>query len=132
MKELIVGFQVSLLWLCAVAIIALAVVTVSVNIRRAARAARRRLRGPAVAVMAAVAVACTLFARKGSVSVSAKVSGNTATQIAFSCSALQHRVRRNPPRKNTATIRKCFQARLRAAGSFLRIAVTVQIPVCRM
>lgn len=70
MKELIVGFQVSLLWLCAVAIIALAVVTVSVNIRRAARAARRRLRGPAVAVMAAVAVACTVLARKGSVSVS--------------------------------------------------------------
>ena len=70
MKELIVGFQASLLWLCTVAIIALAVVTVTANVRRAARAARRRLRGPAVVAMAAMAAACTLFARKGSVSVS--------------------------------------------------------------
>ena len=55
--------------------------------------------------------------------------GTSVSQIAFTPSSGQHRVRSNPPRKNTATIRKCFQARLRAAGSFLRIAVTVQIPV---
>lgn len=70
MKELIVGFQVSVLWLCVAVLIALAAVTVTVSIGRVALAARRRLRGPEVVAMAAMSVYCTLFARKGRVSVS--------------------------------------------------------------
>lgn len=69
-KALAAGFQASVLWLGAVAIFALAVVTVTVNIRRAARVARRKLRGSSTVAMAVLAVACTVLARKGTVTVS--------------------------------------------------------------
>ena len=69
--DLLAGFQASVLWLCVVAVVALAVAVVTANILRAARVAKRRLGGPrSVAAMAVLAAACTVLARKGTVTVS--------------------------------------------------------------
>lgn len=71
MKELVAGFQASLLWLCAVAIVSICSVAIAANMHRIVRKARRRLKGSAVAAVAVVALACILYGgRKGTVTVS--------------------------------------------------------------
>ena len=67
---LLAGFQTSVLWLCVVLVLAFAGVAIVVNLRRQMKAVRRRLKGSAAVVMAAVAVVCTVMARKGTVVVS--------------------------------------------------------------
>lgn len=69
-KALLTGFQASVLWLCVVLVLAFAGVAIVVNLRRQMKAVRRRLKGSAAVVMAAVAVVCTVMARKGMVVVS--------------------------------------------------------------
>ena len=58
-----------ILWACAVALILIASVVILAGMGKAAMRAKRRLRGASLAMLA-LAVACTIFARKGSVTVS--------------------------------------------------------------
>ena len=67
-EALLAGFQASVLWLCAILVLAFAGIAITANLRRAARVAKRRLRGTSVA-LAVLAVACTVLARKGTVTV---------------------------------------------------------------
>ena len=65
------AIQTVILWACAVALILIASVVILAGMGKSAEAAKRRLRGSgALAASIALAVACTLFARKGSVTVS--------------------------------------------------------------
>ena len=63
------AIHTAILWACAVALILIASVVIIAGIGKAAERAKRRLRGAALA-MFALAAACTIFARKGSVTVS--------------------------------------------------------------
>ena len=63
------AIHTAILWACAVALILIASVVILAGIGKAAERAKRRLRGAALA-MFALAAACTIFARKGSVTVS--------------------------------------------------------------
>ena len=65
------ALQTVILWACAVALILIASVVILAGLGKSAASAKRRLGGPrSVAAIVALAVACTLFARKGSVTVS--------------------------------------------------------------
>ena len=65
------AIQTVILWACAVALILIASVVILAGLCKSAEAAKRRLGGPrSVAAAVALAVACTLFARKGTVTVS--------------------------------------------------------------
>lgn len=65
------ALQTVILWACAVALILIASVVILAGLGKSAESANRRLGGPrSVAAMLALAVACTLFARKGTVTVS--------------------------------------------------------------
>ena len=65
------ALQSVIMWACAVALILIASVVILAGLGKSAEAAKRRLGGPrSVAAIVALAVACTLFARKGSVTVS--------------------------------------------------------------
>ena len=65
------AIQTVILWACAVALILIASVVILAGLGKSAEAAKRRLGGPrSVAAAVALAVACTLFARKGTVTVS--------------------------------------------------------------
>ena len=65
------AIQTVILWACAVALILIASVVILAGLGKSAEAAKRRLGGPrSVAAIVALAVACTLFARKGTVTVS--------------------------------------------------------------
>ena len=61
-------FQTVVVWACAAALISIASVVVLAGMGKAAERAKRRLRRATLA-MFALAVACTIFARKGSVTV---------------------------------------------------------------
>ena len=63
------AIQTVILWACAVALILIASVVILAGMGKAAMRAKRRLRGASLAMLA-LAVACTIFARKGSVTVS--------------------------------------------------------------
>ena len=63
------AIHTAILWACAVALILIASVVIIAGIGKAAERAKRRLRGAALA-MFALAAACTIYARKGSVTVS--------------------------------------------------------------
>ena len=69
---ILAGFQASVLWLCALLVLAFAGVSIVANLRRAARAAKRRLGGPrAGAAVVALAGAAILYGGgKGRVTVS--------------------------------------------------------------
>ena len=70
-EALLAGFQASVLWLCAVLLMSLCGIVIVANVRRQMKVVRRRLKGPAVAAVAAVALACILYGgRKGTVTVS--------------------------------------------------------------
>ena len=58
-----------ILWACAVALILIASVVILAGMGKAAMRAKRRLRGAALAMLA-LAACCTIFARKGSVTIS--------------------------------------------------------------
>ena len=65
------ALQTVILYACAVALILIASVVILAGLGKSAEAAKRRLGGPrSVAAIVALAVACTLFARKGTVTVS--------------------------------------------------------------
>ena len=65
------AIQTVILWACAVALILIASVVILAGMGKSAEAAKRRLRGSgALAASIALAVACTLFARKGTITVS--------------------------------------------------------------
>ncbi len=65
------AIQSVIVWACAVALILIASVVILAGLVKSAEAAKRRLRGSgALAASIALAVACTLFARKGTVTVS--------------------------------------------------------------
>ena len=65
------AIQTVILWACAVALILIASVVILAGLGKSAEAAKRSLGGPrSVAAIVALAVACTLFARKGTVTVS--------------------------------------------------------------
>ena len=68
-KALLAGFQASVLYMCVVAIMSLCGVMIVVNVRRQMKVVRRKLKGSAAVAMAVLAVACTVLARKGSVTV---------------------------------------------------------------
>ena len=68
-EALLAGFQASLLYMCAVAIMSLCGVVIAVNVRRQMKVVRRKLKGSAAVAMAVLAVSCTLLARKGRVTV---------------------------------------------------------------
>ena len=63
------AIHTAILWTCAVALILIASVVILAGMGKAAMRAKRRLRGASLAMLA-LAVACTIFARKGSVTVS--------------------------------------------------------------
>ena len=63
------ALQSIIVWACAVALILIASVVILAGMGKAAMRAKRRLRGASLAMLA-LAVACTIFARKGSVTVS--------------------------------------------------------------
>ena len=60
--------QSVIMWACAAALVAIASVVILAGMGKAAMRAKRRLRG-AVGIFAALAVACILFARKGTITV---------------------------------------------------------------
>lgn len=65
------AIHTAILWACAVALFLIASVVILAGLGKSAEAAKRRLGGPrSVAAIVALAVACTLFARKGTVTVS--------------------------------------------------------------
>ena len=65
------AIQTVILWACAVALILIASVVILEGLVKSAESAKRRLGGPrSVAAIVALAVACTLFARKGTVTIS--------------------------------------------------------------
>ena len=65
------ALQTVILWACAVALILIASVVILAGLGKSAESAKRRLGGPrSVTAIVALAVACTLFARKGTVTVS--------------------------------------------------------------
>ena len=66
---MIQAIHTAILWACAVALILIASVVILAGMGKAAMSAKRRLRGASLAMLA-LAVACTIFARKGSVTVS--------------------------------------------------------------
>ena len=68
-EALLAGFQASVLWLCAVLLMSICGIVIVVNVRRQMKVARRRLKGSSAVAMAAVAVVCTVMARKGTVTV---------------------------------------------------------------
>ena len=63
------AIHTAILWACAVALILIASVAILAGMGKAAMRAKRRLRG-AVGIFSALALACMLFARKGTVTVS--------------------------------------------------------------
>ena len=63
------AIHTAILWACAAALIAIASVVIIAGMGKAAERAKRRLRGAALAMLA-LAAACTIFARKGTVTVS--------------------------------------------------------------
>ena len=63
------ALQSIILWACATALILIASVVILAGMGKAAMRAKRRLRGSALAMLA-LAAACTIFARKGSITVS--------------------------------------------------------------
>ena len=62
--------QSVIMWACAIALILIASVVILAGMGKAAETAKRQLRGGNLAALLALAVACTLFARKGSITVS--------------------------------------------------------------
>ena len=65
------ALQTAILYACVAALVLIASVVILAGMGKSAEAAKRRLRGSgALAASIALAVACTLFARKGSVTVS--------------------------------------------------------------
>ena len=65
------AIHTAIIWACAVALLIISSVVILAGLGKSAEAAKRRLGGPrSVAAIVALAVACTLFARKGSVTVS--------------------------------------------------------------
>ena len=60
------AIHTAILWTCAVALILIASVVILAGLCKAAMRAKRRLRRASLAILA-VAVACTIFARKGGV-----------------------------------------------------------------
>ena len=62
-------FQAVVVWACAAALIAIASVVIIAGMGKAAERAKRRLRGASL-VMLVLAAFCTIFGRKGSVTVS--------------------------------------------------------------
>ena len=66
---MIQAIHTAILWACAVALILIASVFILAGMGKAAERAKRRLRGAALAMLA-LAACCTIFARKGSVTVS--------------------------------------------------------------
>jgi len=64
------AIQTAILWACSVALVLIASVVILAGLCKSAEAAKRRLGGPrSVTAIVALAVACTLFARKGTVTV---------------------------------------------------------------
>lgn len=63
------AIQTAILWACAAALVLISSVVILAGMGKAAQRAKRRLRGASLGVLA-LAVACTIFARKGSVTVS--------------------------------------------------------------
>ena len=68
-EALLAGFQASLLWLCAVLLMSLCGIVIVVNVRRQMKVVRRKLKGSSAVALAVLAVACTVLARKGTVTV---------------------------------------------------------------
>ena len=64
------AIQFVIVWACAIALILIASVVILAGLGKSAETAKRRLGGPrSVAAVVAIAAACTLFARKGVVTV---------------------------------------------------------------
>ena len=69
MREVVAGFQASLLWICAVLLMSICGIVIVVNVRRQMKVVRRKLKGSSAVAMAAVAIVCTVMARKCTVTV---------------------------------------------------------------
>lgn len=63
------AIHTAIIWACAVALLIISSVVILAGMGKAAERAKRRLRGAALAMLA-LAACCTIFARKGSVTVS--------------------------------------------------------------
>jgi len=74
------AIHTAILWACAVALILIASVVILAGMGKAAERAKRRLRGAALA-MFALAAACTIFARKGTVTVSDPYIANAGSYL---------------------------------------------------
>lgn len=77
---MIQAIHTAILWACAVALILIASVVILAGMGKAAERAKRRLRGAALA-MFALAAACTIFARKGTVTVSDPYIANAGSYL---------------------------------------------------
>ena len=80
-EALLAGFQASCLVCCVGGLMLLGGIALVANVRRMARAARRNLRGSSAVAMAVLAVACTVLARKGSISVSDPYINNAGSYL---------------------------------------------------
>ena len=69
------------MWACAIALILIASVVILAGMGKAAETAKRQLRGGNLAALLALAVACTLFARKGSITVSDPYISNSGSYL---------------------------------------------------
>ena len=74
--------QSVIMWACVIALILIASVVILAGMGKSAETAKRRLGGPrSVAAAVALAVACTLFGRKGTVTVSDPYISNSGSYL---------------------------------------------------
>lgn len=82
-EALLAGFEASLLWLCAVALMSICGVVIVLNVRRQMKVWRRRLKGSVASVVAiACGVAIVYGGRKGTVTVSDPYIVNAGSYLA--------------------------------------------------
>ena len=74
------AIHTAILWACAVALILIASVVILAGMGKAAERAKRRLRRASLAMLA-LAAACTIFARKGTVTVSDPYIQNSGSYL---------------------------------------------------
>ena len=120
-EALLAGFQASVLYMCVVAIMSICGVVIAVNVRRQMRVVRRKLKGSAAVAMAAVAVVCTVMARKGTVTVDDPYIQNAGSYLTNDVAHVSIRKRTNMLPDDTEILVYARQVDLTNATDWVRL-----------
>ena len=120
-EALLAGFQASVLYMCVVAIMSLCGVVIAVNVRRQMRVVRRKLKGSSAVAMAAVAVVCTVMARKGTVTVDDPYIQNAGSYLTNDVAHASVRKRTNMLPDDTEILVYARQVDLTNATDWVRL-----------